>query len=89
MIATAAIEFELGSRDAFRRARTPAIMADAAHAIFSRPARDCTGNFFIDDEVLAAEGVTDFDKYAVSPGTRLMPDFFVPAPGARTVVGKA
>ncbi len=49
----------------------------------------CTGNFFIDDEVLAAEGVTDFDQYAVSPGTPLMPDFFVPAPGARTVVGKA
>ena len=64
-------------------------MADAAHAIFGRPSRDCTGNFFIDDEVLTAEGVTDFDQYAVSPGTPLMPDFFVPAPGARTVVGKA
>jgi citronellol/citronellal dehydrogenase len=42
----------------------------------------------MDDEVLSAEGVTDLDQYAVSPGTPLMPDFFVPAPGARTVVGR-
>ena len=61
----------------------------AAYAILNRPAKECSGNFFIDDEVLAAEGVTDFDKYAVSPGTPLMPDFFVPAPGAKTVVGRA
>ena len=70
-----------------KRCRKPEIMADAAYAILNRPAKDCSGNFFIDDEVLAAEGVTDFDQYAVSPGTPLMPDFFVPAPGARTVVG--
>ena len=63
-------------------------MADAAHAILSRPAKDCSGNFFIDDQVLSAEGVTDFEPYAVSPGTPLMPDFFVPAEGARTVVGQ-
>jgi citronellol/citronellal dehydrogenase len=44
-------------------------MGDAAIAIFKRDSRVCTGNFFIDDEVLAAEGVTDFDKYAVVPGT--------------------
>ena len=88
-IATAAIQNILGGEEGMKQCRKPEIMADAAHAIFSRPSRDCTGNFFIDDEVLTAEGVTDFDQYAVSPGTPLMPDFFVPAPGARTVVGKA
>ena len=88
-IATAAIQNILGGVEGMKQCRKPEIMADAAHAIFSRPARDCTGNFFIDDEVLAAEGVTDFDQYAMSPGTPLMPDFFVPVPGARTVVGKA
>ena len=88
-IATAAIQNMLGGEDGMKRCRKPEIMADAAYAIFNRPAQDCTGNFFIDDEVLAAEGVTDFDQYAVSPGTPLMPDFFVPAPGARTVVGRS
>jgi citronellol/citronellal dehydrogenase len=87
-IATAAIQNVLGGADTMKRCRKPEIMADAAHAIFNRPAKSCTGNFFIDDEVLAAEGITDLDKYAVSPGTPLMPDFFVPAPGARTVVGR-
>src|SRR5882757_2672754 len=87
-IATAAIQNILGGEDGMKRCRKPEIMADAAHAILSRPARECTGNFFIDDEVLAAEGVTNFDKYAVSPGTPLMPDFFVPAAGARKVVGR-
>jgi len=88
-IATAAIQNILGGDEGMKRCRKPEIMADAAHAIFNRPARTCTGNFFIDDEVLAAEGLTDFDKYAVSPGTPLMPDFFVPAPGARTLVGRS
>ncbi len=88
-IATAAIRNVLGGDEGMKACRKPEIMADAAYAIFNRPARDCTGNFFIDDEVLAAEGVTDFDKYAVSPGTPLMPDFFVPATGARTVVGRS
>jgi citronellol/citronellal dehydrogenase len=87
-IATAAIQNILGGEDGMKRCRKPEIMADAAYAIFNRPAKTCTGNFFIDDEVLAAEGVTNFDKYAVSPGTPLMPDFFVPAQGARTVVGR-
>ena len=87
-IATAAIQNVLGGDEAMKRCRKPEIMADAAHAIFNRPARDCSGNFFIDDEVLTTEGVTDFDQYAVSPGTSLIPDFFVPAAGARTVVGR-
>jgi citronellol/citronellal dehydrogenase len=88
-IATAAIRNVLGGDEGMKACRKPEIMADAAYAIFNRPAKDCTGNFFIDDEVLAAEGVTDLDKYAVAPGTPLMPDFFVPATGARTVVGRS
>ncbi len=87
-IATAAIRNVLGGDEGMKACRKPEIMADAAYAIFNRPARTSSGNFFIDDEVLAAEGVTNFDQYAVSPGTPLMPDFFVPAPGARTVVGR-
>jgi citronellol/citronellal dehydrogenase len=58
--------------------RTPAILADAAYAIFNRDARKHTGNFYLDDEVLAAEGVTDLDRYAVVPGTkRFIPDLFL------------
>jgi citronellol/citronellal dehydrogenase len=58
--------------------RTPEIMADAAYAILNRDSKSCTGNFFIDDEVLRAEGVTNLDKYAVTPGNRdFIPDFFV------------
>jgi citronellol/citronellal dehydrogenase len=76
-IATAAIQNLLGGEAALRRTRKPDIMADAAHAILTRNSRECTGNFFIDDEVLAAAGVTDFDQYAVTPGAELLPDFFV------------
>ncbi len=58
--------------------RKPEILADAAHAILNRPAKDCTGNFFIDDEVLASQGVTDLDKYSVIPGTtEFLTDFFL------------
>lgn len=61
-----------------KRGRKPEIMADAAHAILTRDARGCTGNFFIDDEVLAQAGVADLDPYAVVPGNRdFLPDFFV------------
>jgi citronellol/citronellal dehydrogenase len=77
-IATAAIAYIVGP-DALRRTRTPDIMADAAHAILTRDARGCTGNFFIDDEVLREAGVTDFSNYrqeGVSEDA-LMPDFFV------------
>jgi citronellol/citronellal dehydrogenase len=77
-IATAAIEFALGGEDGMRHCRTPEIMGDAAYAIFSKPARACTGNFFIDDVLLYAEGERDFDKYRVDPTKALMPDFFVP-----------
>ena len=67
VIDTAALQMIPGMDTNF--CRKPEIMGDAAIAIFKRDARNCTGNFFIDDEVLAAEGVTDFDKYAVVSGT--------------------
>ena len=57
--------------------RTPEIMADAAHAILTRNSRECTGNFFIDDEVLQRAGVTDMERYAVTPNTPLHPDIFL------------
>ena len=77
VIATAAVKNLLGGDHTLRGSRTPAIMADAAYAIFARPARACTGNFFIDDEVLASEGKTDLEEYATVPGAPLIPDFFV------------
>jgi citronellol/citronellal dehydrogenase len=76
-IATAAVQNILGGDEVIKGCRKPGIMADAAHAILVRDARDCTGNFFIDDEVLAAAGVTDLGQYAVEPGRDLVPDFFV------------
>ena len=78
-IATAAIQFALGGEEGLRQCRTPEIMADAAHAIFEKPARAFSGNFLIDDSFLYGEGVRDFDKYRVDPTRPLMPDFFVPA----------
>jgi citronellol/citronellal dehydrogenase len=76
-IATAAIKNLLGGDQMMKASRKPEIIADAAHVIFNRPARECTGNFFIDDEVLKSAGITDLDKYAVDPSQKLMPDFFV------------
>ncbi len=57
--------------------RTPEIMADAAHAVLTRSAREGTGQFLIDDEVLAQAGITDLDRYAVRPGQPLLPDLFL------------
>jgi citronellol/citronellal dehydrogenase len=75
-IDTAAIAMIGG--DAMRRAcRKPAILADAAHWILTRPSRECSGNFFLDDDVLRRAGVTDFDRYAVEPGQPLLKDFFL------------
>jgi citronellol/citronellal dehydrogenase len=76
-IATAAVKNLLGGDAMMRASRKPEIMADAAHVIFNRPARECTGNFFIDDEVLSSAGKTDLSEYAVDPTQKLMPDFFV------------
>ena len=58
--------------------RKPEILADAAYVILNRSSRDCTGNFFIDDVLLASEGVTDLDQYSVVPGTKdFLTDFFL------------
>jgi len=75
-IATAAIAM-IGGEPMLRHSRKPEILADAAHWILTRPARDCTGNFFVDEDLLAAAGVTDFERYAVSPGAELVTDFFL------------
>jgi citronellol/citronellal dehydrogenase len=77
VIATAALAMIPGAREQLDLTRQPAIMADAAHAILTRDARATTGNFFLDDEVLRAAGVTDFDRYAVKPGMPLLPDLFL------------
>lgn len=76
-IDTAAVRNLLGGEAMANASRKPSIMSDAAHVILTRPSRDCTGNFYIDDEVLAEAGVVDFDQYAVKPGTPLAPDFFL------------
>jgi citronellol/citronellal dehydrogenase len=76
-IATAAVQNLLGGEEAMRGSRKPEIMADAAYAIFQRPSRECTGNFFLDDEVLASIGKKDLSEYAVDPTATLIPDFFV------------
>lgn len=75
-IATAAVAM-LGGDEMLRHSRRPEILADAAHWIVTRPARECTGNFFVDDEVLARAGVSDLGRYAVEPGADLVPDFFL------------
>lgn len=78
-IATAAVHM-LGGEAMMKQSRKPEIMADAAHAILSKPSREFTGNFCIDDLVLDAAGVRDFSVYAAVPGaTQFLPDFFVPA----------
>jgi citronellol/citronellal dehydrogenase len=75
-IATAALQMIPGVD--LNLCRTPEILADAAYLIFTSDAKTTTGNFFIDDDLLARHGVTDFDRYAVVPGTKnLIPDFFV------------
>jgi citronellol/citronellal dehydrogenase len=76
-IATAAIEFAVGNEAMLRFCRKPEIVADAAHEILSGRSRERTGEFLIDDEVLAASGVTDFDQYQVEPGAPLVLDFFL------------
>ena len=78
-IATAAVQNLLGGDKMVQASRTPEILADAAHMIFSKPSRAFSGNFLIDDSFMAGEGVTDFTPYRVDPSVPLMPDFFVPA----------
>ncbi|GAB4236944.1 MAG: NAD(P)-dependent oxidoreductase [Deltaproteobacteria bacterium] len=75
VIATAALAMIPGVETG--NCRKPEIVADAARVILARNSRRCTGNFFLDEEVLAAEGVTDFSRYAVQPGAALLPDLFL------------
>ncbi len=77
VIATAAVQNLLGGSEVVNRSRKPEIMADAAHLVLTRTSRECTGYFFIDEEVLRQAGIKDFDKYAVMPGSDLIPDFFI------------
>ncbi len=77
VIATAAVQNLLGGDETVRHSRTPEIVADAAHLILTRPSREATGNFYLDEDVLKASGVTDFSKYQVSPGEELFPDLFL------------
>jgi citronellol/citronellal dehydrogenase len=76
VIATAAVLYELGGEEMMSGARKPEIVADAAHTILTLPARQWTGRFFLDDEVLLGAGVNDFGKYDATPGAPLIVDFF-------------
>lgn len=82
-IATAAILNLLGGEQVMQRSRKPEIMADAAYAILTRKSRECTGNFFVDEDLLRSLGTVDFDLYSVVPGASLHPDFFVAQSGSR------
>lgn len=76
-IATAAVQNLLGGDALINMSRKPEIMADAAYYILSKPSADCTGNSFIDEAVLAAEGITDLSAYSVMPGAPLYNDLFI------------
>ncbi|MBM4319893.1 MAG: NAD(P)-dependent oxidoreductase [Deltaproteobacteria bacterium] len=77
LIGTVAVQNLMGGERLVRASRKPEIVADAAHAILTRSSRDCTGCFFVDEQVLREEGVTDFDRYAVTPGVQPLPDLFL------------
>jgi citronellol/citronellal dehydrogenase len=76
-IATAAVQNLLGGNVLMNMSRTVDIIADAAYFILSKPSGECTGNTFIDEDVLAAEGITELGKYSVVPGAQLYTDLFV------------
>jgi citronellol/citronellal dehydrogenase len=76
-IATAAVQNLLGGDTLIKMSRTTDIIADAAYYILSKPSNECTGNTFIDEDVLAAEGITDLDHYSAVPGGKLYQDLFI------------
>jgi citronellol/citronellal dehydrogenase len=76
-IATAAVRNLLGGEKLIQMSRTPEIIADSAFFILQKNSSECTGNSFIDEEVLAQEGITDLEKYAVVPGGKLYTDLFL------------
>jgi citronellol/citronellal dehydrogenase len=77
LIATAAVQNLLGGEEAMKRSRRPELYADAAYAVITRPSRECTGNAFLCEDVLAEEGVTDMDRYAYVEGSEPQVDLFV------------
>jgi citronellol/citronellal dehydrogenase len=77
VIATAAVRNLLGGDEVIRGSRTPEIVADAAHVVLTSPSRTCTGNYFVDEDLLRSVGVSDFTKYQTVPDADLLPDFFV------------
>ena len=77
LIATAAVQNLLGGDEAMAASRKPQLYADAAYAVITRPSRECTGNTFLCEDVLAEEGVTDMDAYAYVPGATPQVDLFV------------
>ena len=79
-IATAAVAM-LGGDPMLEMSRKPSIMADAAYAILTSDSSEHTGNAYVDEDLLRAHGVTDFDQYAVKPGGQLAPDLFLPGSG--------
>ena len=76
-IDTAAVRNLLGGEMLANMSRTPAILADAAYFILRQPAANCTGNLFVDEQVMASEGITDLSGYSVVPGAQLYTDLFV------------
>ena len=76
-IATAAVKNLLGGDMLMNMSRTADIIADAAYYILSKPSGECTGNTFIDEDVLAKEGITDLDRYSYVPGAKLYNDLFI------------
>jgi citronellol/citronellal dehydrogenase len=76
-IDTAAVRNLLGGETLANMSRKPEILADAAYYILSKPATECTGNFFIDEEVFSKEGIKELEKYSVVPGAKLYKDLFV------------
>jgi citronellol/citronellal dehydrogenase len=76
-IDTAAVRNILGGDMLAKMSRTPDILADAAYYILRQPSGECTGNLFVDEQVLAKEGITDLEKYSVVPGAKLYNDLFV------------
>ena len=82
-IATAAVNM-LGGDELIMHSRKPEIMADAAYVILTKPSREFTGNFCVDDTVIEGEGISDLSAYAVNPEVPLAPDFFVEPKGSET-----
>lgn len=76
-IATAAVKNLLGGDTLIKMSRKPEIIADAAYYILQKPSSECTGNTFIDEDVLLTEGITEFDQYAITPGGKLYKDLFL------------